>query len=60
MLKKKIGTIIKNVERTCSKCGAMHSITPESEIIICLCGEKIYEESGLEKEDSSTEPEDSK
>jgi len=59
MLKKKISSIIEPVQRTC-KCGKKHTLSPKTKYIICVCGEKIYEESGLEEKDSRPEQADIK
>lgn len=54
MLKKKIASTIEPVVRVCEKCGKKHYINPKTNIIICTCGEKIYEEPGLEEKDSKS------
>jgi len=60
MLKKKVASIIESVQRTCEKCGKMHSIKLGTKTIICTCGEKVYEEPGLEEKDSGSEQTDHK
>lgn len=55
MLKKKIAAIIESVQRVCEKCGKTHEINPKTKSIICMCGEKIYEEPGLEEKDPGSE-----